>query len=54
MYKTNIELEIKSIENLVNTQERIIETLKDIIQDLENEKARLWHENRALKARLFK
>lgn len=44
-----ITLEMKSIENHFDNQEKIIDNLKDIIQSKENENVRLWHENRKLK-----
>lgn len=47
-----IKMELKSMENYVDHQQRIIENLKDIIQDKENEIAKLWHENRRLKQEL--
>lgn len=42
-------IELKSIENYMIQQARIIENLKDIIQLKDDEITRLWHENRMLK-----
>ena len=48
-----MDIAIKSIQNKFNEQERIIESLKDIIQNKENEITKLWHENRELKAQIL-
>lgn len=45
-------LGIKSVENHLDQQKRLIENLKDIIQNKEYENARLYHENKALVKRI--
>lgn len=44
-----INTELKAIENYCENQEKIISSLKDIIQEKDKELAKLWHENKTLK-----